>query len=148
MILMKRATVYQRGAVILVHASSRTTDGVWILSEPCIRLPSDCGDAAMGLAVMSALEASQSSVPHPTQWKGLVEPLLRAAGVRTWKAFAKSAVCVEVEERDGQLALIPAVNLGSEEGFRANESKKREIAIPSEHAVVGVTLREVLAAAQ
>jgi len=143
--LMKRATVYRRGAVILIHPSSCTTDGVWILSKPCVRLSSDCGDAEMGSAVLSALEGSKLSVPHPTQWKGLLEPLLMAAGVKAWKTFVKSAVCVEVEQQNGQLEFIPTVNLGSDEGFQANKSKQSEVVLPARSDVVGAVLRGALA---
>lgn len=142
---MKRATVYRRGPALLVHPSSRTTDGVWILSEPCVRLPSDCSDVEMGNAVLSALEGSKSPVPHPSQWKRVLEPLLKAAGVEAWKTFAKSAVCVEVEAQDGQLEFIPTENLGGDEGFQADESKKTGVTLPTTSEVVGATLRKVLA---
>ena len=142
---MKRATVYRRGPAVLVHPSSRTTDGVWLVSEPCVRLSSDCSDVEMGNALLAALEESKLSVPHPTQWKGILQPLLSAAGVKSWKTFAKSAVCVEVEAQDSRVELIPTQNLGSDDGFQADESMKMSVMLSAGAAVIGASLRTVLA---
>lgn len=120
---------------------------MWILSEPCVRLPSDCSDAELGDALLSALEGSKLSVPHPTQWKGILEPLLKAAGVKAWKPFTKSAVCVEVEEEAGDLEFIPTVNLGADEGFQADEAKKKSMTMPVSPDAIGTMLREAITCA-
>src|SRR3989338_4755350 len=141
---MKRAIVYQRWSVILVHPSSRTTEGVWILSIPCVRLPTDCSDAELGEARQSALEGSKASVPHPTQWNGVLEPLLKVADVGAWKTFAKSAVCVEVEQEADGLNLIPTINRGINEGFRVDGPKTKSIAMPVSPDHLGASLREAI----
>jgi hypothetical protein len=51
----------------------------------------------LGKAVFDALDGSQENVLHPTCWKGLFDPVLRLAGVKSWSAFARSAKCVEIE---------------------------------------------------
>lgn len=142
---MKLATAYRRGSAVLVHPSARTTDGVWILSEPCVRLPSDCSDVELGDAVLSALKGSKSPLPHPTEWKGVLEPLLDAAGVRSWKTFAKCAACVEVAALAGELEFVPTENMGADEGFEANEPDKSIVTLPTSSEVVGATLRKLLA---
>ncbi len=111
------ATIYLRHGDILVHSSSRTTAGVWILSEPCTRLDSDCSNEALGNAVRAALQGSRSDVPHPAVWTGLVQPLLKLAKVKSWETFAKGALSASVEEEAGRISLIPSRNLGAKEGF-------------------------------
>ena len=116
---MKQATAYKRKAQLFVHSSSRTTAGVWILGEPCIRLDEACSDLEFGTAVKAALDASSSDVPHPRSWAGLLDPLLKLAGVKSWSAFAKTASCVEIEEDGGKVSIIPTKNLGVRDGFQA-----------------------------
>ncbi len=145
---MKLAAVYQRGPAVLLHALSCTADGVWILSEPCVRMPIDCSDSDMGNALLSVLEWSKSPVPRPTHWKEVLEPLLKAAGVKTWQAFVKSAVCVEVELGGNKLEFIPTRNLGSVGGFQADESRKAVVVPIGASASVGATLRTVLGSAR
>lgn len=116
----KLATVFSRSTALIVHPSSRTTDGVWILAEPCVWLSADVSDDALGEAVLAALAASRTDVPHPTNWKGVLQPLLAVAGVTTWAAFAKSALCVHVSldgDGDDTMHVTPTANLGAREGF-------------------------------
>lgn len=121
---MKRATLYRRKNQYLVHASSKTTDGVWVLSEPCLALPEACGHRDLGLTIQAALDGSRADVPHPRSWEALLAPLLALADEKTWKSFSMGAACAEVEEEDGRIALIPTRNLGTDEGFLAEPSRR------------------------
>jgi hypothetical protein len=115
---MRSATIYVRSKDILLHASSRTTDGVWILSEPVTRVDHDCPDAPLGDAVRAALQASRSGVRHPKVWTGLLDPRLKVANVKGWATFVRGSRCVRVEEEAGSITLIPTQNLGAKEGFK------------------------------
>ena len=139
---MKRATAYIRSNTFVIHASSRTSDGVWILTEPCIRLPTNCSDEQLGNAVLSALGGPEDGVTPPSQWRGLLDPLLNAAGVKSWKTFAKSASCVEIEQNANSLVLIPTINLGPDEGYQASE-QKTELSLPANGDTIGARLRDV-----
>lgn len=71
-------------------------------------------------AVLSrALAQSDRVVPHPTQheWKGSFAPFLKAAGVRSYRAFMDDARSVEIGVVDDELSLTPHRNLGSKGGF-------------------------------
>ncbi len=114
---MKKATVYQLRGKYLVHASSRTTDGVWIVWEPMLAVQANDAAGELGLAIEAALDGSRSGVPHPQDWKAVLAPLLALGGVRSWSAFCRSAACVEVEEEGGRVSLLPTRNLGAEGGF-------------------------------
>ncbi len=71
----------------------------------------------LGALIGQALEVSKSDVPHPTSWKGLFDPVLQLAGVKSWSTFVKSAKCVEVELDEDGIWLIPMRNLGANGGF-------------------------------
>jgi hypothetical protein len=140
---VKRATVYRRKSKFLVHASCRTTAGVWILTPPCIALEQDCEDLILGQAVRTALGCSREGVPHPVAWAGLLTPLLDAAGVKSWSTFARSASCAEIEETDATIAIVPTRNLGADEGFRAEPDRAMEVEVDAV-AVLGERVRRVL----
>ena len=121
---MKMATAYMRGERIFLHASCKTTVGVWILCRPVYALnQDDRGD--LGSAILDALDGSQENVPHPTVWKGLFDPILQLAHVKSWNAFAKSAKCVEIEFGTNRVSFLPTRNLGPKDGFEPLESKRR-----------------------
>jgi hypothetical protein len=121
---VRLSIVYRRRDQYFIHASSKTTDGVWILSEPCLSMSADEGHGELGRRIVLALDGSRSGVPHPRDWKGLANPLLPLAGVKSWAAFSKSAACVEVAEEEGRITLTPTRNLGVHGGFEAEASRQ------------------------
>ncbi|HEY8210752.1 MAG TPA: hypothetical protein VIG99_24880 [Myxococcaceae bacterium] len=139
---MRRATVYRRKKQFLVHASSRTTDGAWILWPPCLAVPEGSHGQELGQSIRAALDASRMNVPHPQIWKGLLDPLLALAGVKAWSTFSKDASCVEVEDDGSRITLIPTRNLGPDEGFQADHS--RQIVPEPGAAALGAAVRELL----
>lgn len=113
---MKRVIAYQRKTQVFVFAQSQTTAGVWIMEGDAYAV--DVGDAGqIGVVVSQALEVSKIDVPHPTSWKGLFDPVLKLAGVKSWSTFVKSARCVEIELDADGLWLLPTRNLGADGGF-------------------------------
>src|SRR5664280_101765 len=114
---MKRAIAYKRADEIFLHASSMTTAGVWIISLPV--LTCNLNDRArLSGYIAEALEGSKEGVSHPTSWKGLFDPVLELAGVKSWSAFAKPAKCVQIELESDQVRFTPTKNLGPKEGFQ------------------------------
>ena len=113
---MKRVIAYQRKAQVIVFAQSQTTAGVWIMDGAAYA--AEIGDVSqIGILIDQALEVSKVDVPHPTSWKGLFDPVLKLAGVKSWSTFVKSAKCVEVELDEDGIWLIPTRNLGADGGF-------------------------------
>jgi hypothetical protein len=103
---MKRASVYARRGVMLVCPSSRTTDGVWVVTKPVAVVPGDASDADLGATVKASLDQSAENVPHPDEWDAVLQPLLAAAGVKSWKAFVTGTECIELELSSVELRLI------------------------------------------
>src|SRR4029077_19494205 len=93
----KSAAAYLRAGKIYLHPDSRTVKGFWIACEP-ILVTSD-NDKGLGEQVLQVLAKSTENVPDPASfassdsWNS-VKALVRAAGVRSYEAFANSAQCV------------------------------------------------------
>jgi hypothetical protein len=120
---MQLATAYLRGSVVVTHSASQTTAGVWIASDPvsrCDAANSDC----VGRAVIDALAASESGVPHPSleEMSRLFNPVLRVAEVSTWRTFAARAKCVQISSDGVRAILRPMTNRGKD-GFEPKETQ-------------------------
>jgi len=112
---MKCATVYGRSDRYIVCSLSRTTTGVWISSEPFLKLQRPVLMPQLGDAILSALEASRQDVEHPgtTGWKILPTPLLRIAGVGSQAALQLGSHLVSVERTESHLSVVPHQNDGA-----------------------------------
>jgi hypothetical protein len=98
-----------------MHPNVKTTAGLSIFSEPVVAMD----EMAPGLAeeLLAILSATRSTVPHPRSWNGLVAPLLQAANVRSYKAFAESTKCVGVDLEKQVVSFLPTRNGGRQQGF-------------------------------
>lgn len=125
---MKRAVAYKRNDRIIVHASSKTAAGVWMLAEP-VMMADGVGSAALGEMILAALQGSEEGLPHPTSWKDIFDPVLKITGEKSWGRFIKSTRCIEVEV-DGEVAsLVPTKNMGAREGFVALHAKTQSCSL-------------------
>ena len=135
---MKKATAYQREEKIFLHSLSKTNAGVWILSEPVLAQAS-IDTPTLGRSVLAVLNGSMEQVAHPTNWKGLFDPMLKQAGVKTLNSFMKKCKCVEIESDAGLVSFLPMKNQGSSGGFESLDMKVGPIAL-SEASDVGEKL--------
>lgn len=140
---MKACGVYERGGKLLVQASSRTDQGVWILDGDVFELASDADEEALGQVVSTALQQS-STVPHPTQWGGLMKPLLTKAGVKSWRTFVRGTRCVRVKSERGGWTALPYRNLGPSEGFEEILGVEIAVSPNGSAAALGRAVREAL----
>jgi hypothetical protein len=122
---MRRATAYQRGDTIFFHPYSETMAGVWILSEPILKLKIYDREK-LGEVALDTLNYSKTNVPHPIVWKGLFDPMLREARVKSWSAFSKSAKCVQIEFWENRISMLPTRNLGAKAGFEPIENMRKD----------------------
>ena len=123
-----------------------TTDGVWIGSPPLLKLELQSTAIAIGEAALQALNASQVGVPHPKQdqWKEVAAPLLRLAGVKSWKPFMIDAQCLSLTSDRDLLKLIPYQNLGQKDGFVPVPEKTIELSCQASPEQVGSAILELL----
>src|SRR5215469_896037 len=93
----KRAAAYLRNAKIFLHPDSKTTKGIWVAREPIV--VSDEQDGNLGEKILQILGRSTDNVPHPESFANSdtsspMKALIKAAGVRSYEAFADSTKCV------------------------------------------------------
>jgi hypothetical protein len=144
LLFVERATAYRTKDAFVVHAESRTTDGVWIATEPYIRLRMGCSLDELGEAVLAALAASRSEVAHPTDWKGVLKPLVKVAGLKSWSSLARVARCVGVEASSEGIAFVPSENLGPREGFAPRTDLALLVSRAAGAAALGRALSEAI----
>jgi hypothetical protein len=73
--------------------------------------------------LLATLGKSQRNIQHPASWKGLADPLLRTAGVRSFDSFAHGSKAVDVTVEDGSAILVPTKNGGPGNAFLHLEDK-------------------------
>jgi hypothetical protein len=110
---MKSAAVHQLKDRILVHPWQQTDMGVGIASEPYVAIPLEVDTEQLGKSIVDALGDSGRTVPHPTSWKGQDASRLRAAGVRSERAFQDGARYVRVESTQAGFLIEPSRNGGT-----------------------------------
>jgi hypothetical protein len=111
--VVQSAAIYQLKDRMLIHPWQRTTMGLGIASEPYVSLPLDADANALGDAVLNALSLSGRTVPHPTAWKGLGAARLKAAGVKSEKAFQLGARSLTAEREAQGFRIEPSRNGGT-----------------------------------
>ena len=141
---MKAATAYKRGNALYLHSSSKTTAGVWIATPPFTKVDTDALASSKGEAILQAIWGSQEGVPHPTNWKTLIDPLLALAGVKSWGTFMKNAACVGVESDAARLRLIPNRNLGPKEGFEPLLASALDLSCQAAPDEIGMALEKLM----
>ena len=123
---------------------SKTAAGVWIGTPPFVHIDDDVSPWELGTAVADALFASKSEVPHPTDWKGLLAPLLQVAGVKSWKTFMQGAQCVGIDNEDGRIRVISCRNRGPKKGFEEMLDTVVELPSTASMEVLGKAIEEAI----
>lgn len=134
---MRSATVNERDGVLFICPSSLTVDGIWIDTGPLFKIEPGSSKHAIGEAILTALDASRVSVPQPSDWSSVTQPLLQAAGVKSWSTFMKRAKAVILRQDEIGLSLIPHKNLGPKEGFQAILENIATLRFPSSAQSIG-----------
>jgi hypothetical protein len=112
---VKKAAAFMRDGAIYLHPYSQTTQGFWIFSLPVLVTSTE--DAGIGEKLLMVLSQSVDGVSHPKTWKGLTDPLLKAARVKSFDAFAKSAKSVDISLDESGLMFTPTLNGGPKRAF-------------------------------
>ena len=112
---VKRAAAYLRSGKIYLHPYSRTVKGFYIACEPI--LVTSESDETLGEQVLQILAKSTENIPHSESlrtsdsWNS-IKALVRAAGVRSYEAFADSDKGVGVRLDDADVVFTPTLNGG------------------------------------
>ena len=139
---MKMIMIYERKDIFYIRAASQTTAGVWIDDGDCYTISIDSEYEDIGKYVYIALNNSRANIPHPTDWKGINEPLLKTAKVKSWSTFGKTAKCVIVGV-DKDIQLTPTKNKSSlRQGFVGSGDDIISIPLDVTNAELGKTVKE------
>jgi hypothetical protein len=112
---MSDVSIYERGDDIFVVPISRTEDGMSIADSTVYVAARTDTSIDLGKTVVNALSSCRVGLRHPSKQElpRLADPLLRAAKVLTWSAFAKEASLVTVAEREGRWIVTARQRTGS-----------------------------------
>jgi hypothetical protein len=141
----KSASAFRRLGIIYVHSQCRTTEGIWIASDPFLRLEVSASPVALGEAVFAALGASQSGVSHPPRECNLFQPMLKLSGTKNWSSFVRNTICVGIASEDAaRIEFTPYRNLGPKEGFEPASTEALSLPISSSAVEIGAALLQAL----
>lgn len=140
---MRSANVYSRKGTFFVHASLRTTAGVWMDGAPSFAVEHASDDSSLGEAILAALAGSRQGVPHPNNWKEVQRALLELAGVKSWSTFTKGATHVAVQEGASGVTLTPTTNVG--DGFESEDERAVTLERGTTAASIGALVRGMCA---
>jgi len=139
---MKWVSIYERDEELYIQQSLQIGRWMWKNAGPIATVRREDGPAVVGQVVLSVFSWTIESQDVPDE--KAVAPLLRAAGVRTWAAFGKTAEALRVIFGD-QLILEPYRRSGKHGGFERTDQQLtlRRDAAPNE---LGSAILESLAA--
>jgi hypothetical protein len=143
--MMKTAHVFEYNGNLYFRPYSQTTAGVWIGTDSIMRLDTAAPNSEIGRVVLLVIDKSQYAIPHPSVWSEMDDdPLLKAAGVKSWSAFMKKAKCLAVDLENLTLRLIPRRNMGPREGYEPMPEQSVEIPLDSPPQHIGLAIRDKL----
>lgn len=135
---------FKDGIATSIETMSRTEHGLWMVDGPPITLSQDSSPLEIGEATLAALAKSRA-VPHPESWAGLDDdPMLREAGVKSWRTFSRTAAVLEVK-LDAEFVMTPTRNDGPREGFTHLNEKNERLPASATAEVLGDAVVRALA---
>ena len=145
--MTRRAAIHQLKDRLFIHPWQVTDMGLGIASEPYVASPLEVDSASLGNSALEALNQSGRTVRHPSDWKGQAGPRLRAAGVKSEKAFQTHACYVSIELDGSQLLVEPWRNggtTGDTKGFTPLPDLRMEVAATIAAVDLGNLIRKAL----
>ena len=147
--MKKMLEIYLRGNELFFSASSLSTVGCFVGSYPHLKTPDNISREEKGKLIIKVLTESPEYIEHPKneeEWKAVGAPLLKLAGVKSWRAFEKGVISCHVYLEGDKLRFIPYVNKCSKkEGFISLDDKAITIPADASLETIGETLDKTLA---
>ena len=122
----------------------KTTTGGWISVEPYEKMPLDTTPTELAAHVRVALNQSREGVPHPTEWKERLRPMLQLAGVRTWGAFVRQVPSINVVEDEGSIIVEPLLNAGPRKGYSRAGKEPIRISATADDEDLGAAILQAI----
>jgi hypothetical protein len=144
--MRQKCSVYLLAGDYIIIPASETSAGMWIAEAPVLRVAGSSTSAALGEAVLEALQRSQTGVPHPTDWPAAnreMKTALNAVKVSSFMRLHRQASSVAVDADEGVVTLTPLRNggyKGPDRGFSGLPSKARRLSRGTSTAEVGAAV--------
>lgn len=132
-------SIYRRSEGYFLVSSAKTTAGLWqSVDEPPAFLGASTDPAQLGGEAAELLAEPRPSTAHPQreEWTEATrrsrEPIIRAANVRSWRAFISETALVEVERTNKTFRVTPMKATPKPLGaFEPDLGQVNELASPS-----------------
>ena len=137
------ASAYRLKDRLIIHSDARTAPGYYVLAEPVLQLDVSASPREIGEVILSALAGSHDRVDVPADLQGLVKPLLKAAGVSSYRRLQQSAVYCSICWMPEEIQIIPTHNGGTKgdsQGFIHQMQHRVCISVDSAAEEIGVAL--------
>ncbi len=115
--------VYRSARAFFVVSFSQTVDGIWVGNDVRQTLAADSAAAALGQAVLRALDASRQGQPRPADVGQPTRDLLRFVGAKSWTRFANAVQATGVR-RHGPSLTVTAYERGEHGAFLPRADKE------------------------
>lgn len=122
---VRSAITYRRDGRIYVLSQSKTVDGLWLATAPKFEVE-ETDAPEVGRALLRCLSQSRTGIPHPKRedWPTLDRQLVEFLGVKSIKAFERSALCATVSQAAGGLVTLTPTARDSKNGGFVGLSEK------------------------
>jgi len=142
----RSAGLYLRSGKFFVYPYYRTTAGVLIASGPVTILPDTAEAGELGKAILLSLQKYKDNLPHPhpSELNNLPEPILEAAGVKSWPTFSKGALACFISSSQTELTITPSHRAGSKGAYTHEPDQAIGLTLPTTPEQVGISAREAL----
>lgn len=141
---MKAANVYSKDEVLLIVPIAITEKGVGRQYHPVERIILGEDSQIIGESILRAFDNHIIGVPHLTKMIEVLAPILKAAGVRSWKELNKNSKLIGVIEKGGKFIFEPSINQGSRKGYIPIRDKIIEVDSPLTPFEIGQKVLECL----
>ena len=137
------AIAYWANKKLVIASLVQTEHGVGLEIDP-IKIDHPLEIYQIEDALREAFSGSGRIVRHPRQdeWKGLFDPFLRAAGVRSLKNFMQGAVRLTIRADNERYEVSAYQNLESKEGFKITPEGNTSFSIEDICGVVSFILNQ------
>ncbi|MFH0824468.1 MAG: hypothetical protein V2B18_17070 [Pseudomonadota bacterium] len=144
---MKSMEAYKRDKKIFLRPLSEA-ETFTIATEPVIVINENAPASRKGGAVREALAHSKQGVPDPPDRRESDNPLLKAAGVRSFSKLEKSALCCDVDLKGDQLRFTPFKSLRPRRGYVPIVDRRLVLPADASDEEVGIYLERAFDACE
>lgn len=144
--MIKRASIFLRGEMLLFASMNVTVSGFGVVSEPVYEAKMSDNLNEIGYKLLQALDNSKENVPDSEMGKAH-QALFKLAGVKSHKALeTNTKSCQAYIDNENKIHFIPLKNMRPQRSGYAVVNVSLEIIkeLPLNHDEVGMALLETL----